>query len=129
MLTVKTQSKNILLIFLPFAQLFLLKEKPTAEVVPNPYPTLTTGDELRLTCRVNEATVKIIWKRNGGPVSPTAQIDTRLDDQLSTLVIEEVLEDDSAEYSCEAHNTPGVMVRSAVNININAKGKLTLSVG
>ena len=68
--------------------------------------------------------MKITWKRNGGPVSPRAKIDTRLDHQLSTLVIEEVLEDDSGEYSCEAHNTPGILAHSTVNININAKGKL-----
>ena len=105
--------------------MFLKKEKPSAEVSPNPYPTLTAGDELRLTCRVNEATVKIMWKRNGDPVIPRAQIDTRLEDQLSKIVIEEVLIDDSGEYSCEAHNTPSIVARSNVNININVKSKLT----
>ena len=105
--------------------MFLLKEKPSAEVSPYPYPTLTEGDELRLTCRVNEATVKIIWKRNGGPVSPRAQINTQVNDKLSTLFIAEVVEDDSGEYSCEARNTPDIMARSTINININAKGKLS----
>ena len=105
--------------------MFLLKEKPSAEVSPNPYPTLTAGDKLKLTCRVNKATVKIIWKRNDGPVSPRAQIDTRVDEKLSTLSIAAVVEDDSGEYSCEAHNTPGIVAHSTVNININAKGKLT----
>ena len=104
--------------------MFLLKEKPSAEVSPNPYPTLTAGDELRLTCRVNKATVKIIWKRNGGPVSPRAQIDTQ-NGLSSTLFIAEVLVDDSGEYSCEALNTPGIVAHSTVNINVNAKGKLT----
>ena len=69
--------------------------------------------------------MKIIWKRNGGPVSQRAQIDTRVNDKLSTLFIAEVVEDDSGEYSCEAHNTPGIVAHSTVNININAKGKLT----
>ena len=105
--------------------MFLLKEKPTAEVVPNPYPTLTVGDELRLTCRVNEATVKIIWTKNSGPINPKAQIDTQVNDQLSKLFIAEVVEDDSGEYYCEAHNAPGIVAHSTVNININAKGKVT----
>ena len=104
---------------------FSKKEKPSAEVSPNPYPTLTAGDELRLTCRVNKATVKIIWKRNGGPVSQRAQIDTQVNDKLSKLFIAEVVEDDRGEYSCEARDTPGNMARSTVNININAKGKVT----
>ncbi|KAL9959666.1 hypothetical protein ACROYT_G033006 [Oculina patagonica] len=93
-------------------------EKPTAEVGPNPYPTLTAGDELSLTCRVNEATVKIKWKKDGDPVSPRAQIDTQVNDKLSKLFIAEVVEGDSGEYSCEAHNRPGIVARSTVKINI-----------
>ena len=103
--------------------MFPFKEKPSAEVSPNPYPTLTAGDELRLTCRVNEATVKIAWKKYGDPVvSPRAQIETQVDDKLSKLVIAEVVEGDSGEYSCEARNGPGILARSTVKINV--KGKL-----
>ena len=108
--------------------MFLLQEKPSAEVSPNPYPTLTAGDLLRLTCRVNEATVKIVWKRNIGPISTRTQIYTYVDEKFSTLMIAEVDEDDSGAYTCVALNTPGVMAHSTVNININAKGKLTFVV-
>ncbi|XP_078342494.1 fibroblast growth factor receptor 1-like isoform X1 [Oculina patagonica] len=93
-------------------------EKPSAEVSPNPYPTLTAGDDLRLTCRVNKATVNIIWKKDGDPVSPKAQIDTEVDEKLSKLFIAEVVEGDSGEYSCEACNIPGIVARSTVKISV-----------
>ena len=41
--------------------LSLNTEKPTAKVSPKPYPTLTEGDKLRLTCSVNQVTVHITW--------------------------------------------------------------------
>ena len=41
--------------------LSLNTEKPTAKVIPKPYPTLTEGDKLRLTCSVNQVTVHITW--------------------------------------------------------------------
>ncbi|XP_078342476.1 fibroblast growth factor receptor 1-A-like [Oculina patagonica] len=93
-------------------------EKPTAEVGPNPYPTLTAGDNLKLTCKVNEATVKVIWKKDGDAVSPRAQINTQVNDKLSKLFIAEVVEGDSGKYSCEAHNRPGIVARSTVKINV-----------
>ena len=101
-----------------------LKEKPNAEVSPRPYPKLSVGDELRLTCQVNKATVKIIWKKDDDTVIPRAQIDTQLDDKLSRLFIEGVIEGDRGEYACEAHNRPGIVAHSAVKINI--RGKMTL---
>ena len=103
---------------------FIFKEKPRAEVTPKPYPKLSTGDDLRLTCEVNRATVKIMWKKDG-TVTPRAQIDTQLhvDDKFSELSIEGVVEGDSGEYSCEAHNRPGIVARSAVKINV--RGKMT----
>ena len=99
---------------------FIFKEKPRAEVSPRPYPKLSTGDDLRLTCDVNRATVKIMWKKDGDTVIPRAQIDTQLhvDDKFSELSIEGVVEGDSGEYSCEAHNRPGIVARSAVYINV-----------
>ena len=102
---------------------FVFKEKPIAEVSPRPYPKLSVGDELRLTCQVNKATVKIIWKKDDDTVIPRAQIDTQLDGKLSKLFIEGVVEGDSGEYSCEAHNRPGIVVCSSVKINV--KGKMT----
>ena len=120
----KKSTKNILLIFAACFIVFPFKEKPSVAVSPNPYPTLVAGDELRLTCRVNKATVKIEWKKNGDPiVSLRALIDTQVDDKLSKLVIAEVVEGDSGEYSCEAHNSPGIVARSTVKINV--KGKRT----
>ena len=54
--------------------MFVFKEKPSAEVNPSPYPKLTVGDELRLTCHINEATVAIKWKKNGDEARARAQI-------------------------------------------------------
>ena len=106
---------------LRIAGLFVLKEKPTAEVSPRPYPKLTIGDELRLTCKVNRATVAIVWKKNDDARITRAQIDTHVDDKLSKLFIGGVVEADSGEYSCEAHNRPGIVARSTVKINVNGK--------
>ena len=101
--------------------MFAFKEKPNAEVIPRPYPALAEGDELRLTCQVNRATVKIIWKKDNDTVIPRAQIDTKLDDKLSKLFIEGVIEGDSGEYACEAQNRLGIVARSAVKINVIGK--------
>ena len=105
--------------------MFIFEEKPSAEVSPRPYPKLSAGDELRLTCEVNRVTVKIIWKKDDDTVTPRAQIDTQLhvDDKFSKLSIEGVVEGDSGEYSCEAHNRPGSVARSAVKIDV--RGKMT----
>ena len=100
--------------------MFVFKEKPTAEVIPKPYPKLTVGDELRLTCRINSATVAVNWTKNDD-VIPRAQIDTRIDDKVSELFIAEVVEDDSGEYSCEARNRPGIVARSDVKIIVKGK--------
>ena len=102
---------------------FVFKEKPSAEVSPRPYPKLSVGSELRLTCEVNKATVKIIWKKDNDAQIPRAQIDTQLDEKWSKLFIEGVVEGDSGEYSCEAHNGPGIVACSAVKINV--RGKMT----
>ena len=102
---------------------FLLKEKPNADVSPRPYPKLSKGDELRLTCQVNKATVNITWKKDDDKVIPRAQINTQLDDKLSKLFIEGVIEGDSGEYACEAHNGPGIVAHSTVKINV--RGKMT----
>ena len=65
----------------------------------------------------------IKWKKNDDEVIPRAQIDTQVDDRLSKLFIEEVVEGDSGEYSCEAQNRPGIVARSTVKIIV--KGKMT----
>ena len=100
--------------------MFVFKEKPTAEVIPKPYPKLTVGDELRLTCKINTVTVAVKWKKNDD-VIPRAQIDTRIDDEESKLFIAEVVESDSGEYSCEARNRPGTVARSNVKIIVRGK--------
>ena len=100
--------------------MFVFKEKPTAEVTPKPYPKLTVGDDLRLTCKSNKATVAMNWKKND-EVIPRAQIDTRIDDKVSKLFIAEVVEGDSGEYSCEARNRPGNVGRSTVKIIVKGK--------
>ena len=100
--------------------MFVFKEKPTAEISPKPYPKLTVGDELKLTCKINTATVVVNWKKND-EVIPRAHIDTRIDDEESKLFIAEVVEDDSGEYSCEARNRPGIVARSTVKIIVKGK--------
>ena len=99
--------------------MFVFKEKPTAEVIPKPYPELTVGDELRLTCKINKAT-KVNWKKDD-EVIPRAQIDTQIDNKVSKLFIAEVVEGDSGEYSCEARNRPGIVARSTVEIIVEGK--------
>jgi len=103
----------------------VLKEKPNAEVSPRPYPKLSVGDELRLTCQVNKVTVKIIWKKDDDTVIPRAQIDTQLDDKLSKLFIEGVIEGDSGEYACEAHDRPGTCIVAHSAVKITIRGKMT----
>ncbi|XP_066015715.1 fibroblast growth factor receptor 1-A [Pocillopora verrucosa] len=93
--------------------------KPTAKVTPKPYPTLTQGDKLRLTCSVNKATVNITWKKDGDPVKERAVIETQLDETTSYLIIAKVVEEDSGEYSCEARNRVGNVARSIVMIKVN----------
>ena len=71
-----------------------------------------------MTCKVNEETINVIWKKDGDPKIERAIIDP----QLHKLVITEVVEKDSGEYSCEARNKPGTVARSVVTVNV--KGKL-----
>ena len=92
--------------------------KASAQVIPERYITLTKGDILALTCKVNEETVNVMWKKDGDPIIERAMIDR----QLNKLLITEVVEKDSGEYSCEARNKPGNVVRSVVTVNV--KGKL-----
>ena len=92
--------------------------KASARVVPEKYITLTKGDILTLTCKVNEETINVMWKKDGDPIIERAIIDTR----LHQLLITGVAEKDSGEYSCEARNKPGTVARSVVTVNV--KGKL-----
>ena len=96
-------------------------EKLIAKVSPKLYPTLTQGDELRLTCSVNEVTVNITWNKDGDPIKERAVIDTQLGETTSYLVIAKVVEEDSGEYSCEARNRLGNVARSIVMIKVNRK--------
>ena len=43
--------------------LFLNVGKASAQVVPDQYPALTAGDNLTLTCNVNEETINVTWKK------------------------------------------------------------------
>ena len=75
-----------------------------------------------MTCKVNEETVNVIWKKDGDRTIERAVIETRLDETKSRLALTEILEEDSGEYSCEARNKPGTVARSVVIVNV--KGKL-----
>ena len=75
-----------------------------------------------MTCKVNEETINITWKKDGERITERAVIETRLDETKSKLALTEVVEEDSGEYSCEARNKLGTVARSVVTINV--KGKL-----
>ena len=104
--------------------LFLNVGKASAQVVSNQYRTLTAGDNLTLSCNVNEETINVTWKKDGDSPLERAQINTILDKQMSELTITEVVKEDSGVYSCEARNKLGFVARSFVKINV--KGKLVL---
>ena len=93
----------------------LISELPTAEISPNPYPTMLEGDTLTLTCKTNEVTSQIKWEKNNVLKIPRANITKNGDSSI--LVIEKVEVSDSGEYSCEARNKAG-SVSSSVNIQI-----------
>ena len=77
------------------------------------------GDTLKLTCKVNRVTLNIKWKKNGASDIPRAQIGPRIGDEI-TLYIENVVQDDSGVYSCEAYNMAGA-VSSTVKITVRGK--------
>ena len=77
------------------------------------------GDPLKLTCKVNRVTLSIRWKKNGASDIPRAQIGPRIGEEI-TLSIENVVQDDSGVYSCEAHNMAGA-VSSIVKITVRGK--------
>ena len=96
--------------------------KASAQVVPEKYIVLTKGYALILTCKVNEETIKVTWKKDGNLITGRAVVDTRLDEKTSKLTLTEVVEEDSGEYSCEASNKLGNVARSVVTVDV--KGKL-----
>ena len=96
--------------------------KASAQVVPEKYIILIKGYALILTCKVNEETISITWKKDGNSITERAVIDTRLDEETSKLARTEVVEEDSGEYSCEARNKLGNVARSVVTVDV--KGKL-----
>ena len=104
--------------------LFLNVGKASAQVVSNQYRVLTVGDNLTLTCNVNEETINVTWKKDGDSPPERAKIHTRFDEKMSELAITEVVKEDSGVYSCEARNKLDFVSRSSVKINV--KGKLVL---
>ena len=106
--------------------LFLNVGKASAQVVPDQYPALTAGDNLTLTCNVNEETINVTQKKDGDSPPERAKIDTRFDDRKSKLAITEVVKEDSGVYSCEARNKLGFVALSSVKINVKSKLMLLL---
>ena len=96
--------------------------KASAQVVPEKYTILTKGYALILTCKVNEETTIVTWKKDGNSITERAVIDTRLYEKTSKLTLTEVVEEDSGEYSCEASNKLRNVARSVVTVDV--KGKL-----
>ena len=104
--------------------LFLNVGKASAQVVSNQYRALTVGDNLTLSCNVNEETINVTWKKDGDSPPERAKIHTRFDEKMSELAITEVVKEDSGVYSCEARNKLDFVSRSSVEVNV--KGKLVL---
>ena len=102
--------------------LFFNAGKASAQVVPEKYIILTKGYALILTCKVNEETTVVTWKKDGNSITERAVIDTRLDEKTSKLTLTEVVKEDSGEYSCEASNKLRNVARSVVTVDV--KGKL-----
>ena len=102
--------------------LFFNAGKASAQVVPEKYIILTKGYALILTCKVNEETTIVTWKKDGNSITERAVIDTRLDEKTSKLTLTEVVKEDSGEYSCEASNKLRNVARSVVTVDV--KGKL-----
>ena len=96
----------------------LISEPPTAEISPNPYPTMLEGFKLTLTCKANEVTSQIKWKKNNVLKIPRANITENGDSSI--LVIEKVEVSDSGKYTCEALNKAG-SASSSVDIEIRGK--------
>ena len=105
--------------------IILMSEFPTAEISPNPYPTMLEGDKLVLTCKANEATWRISWEKNNVSKIQRANISENSDSSI--LVIEKVEVSDSGEYSCKALNKAG-SASSSVDIKIRGKIILNLEV-
>ena len=76
------------------------------------------GDKLTLTCKANEVTSQIKWKKNNVLKIPRANITENGDSSI--LVIEKVKVSDSGKYSCEALNKAG-SASSSVDIEIRGK--------
>ena len=95
--------------------------KASAQVLSEKYITLIKGYALALTCKVNEETISITWKKDGETITERAVIETRLDETKSKLALTEVVEEDSGEYSCEARNKLGTVARSVVTVNVKSK--------
>ncbi|XP_068713480.1 peroxidasin homolog [Montipora foliosa] len=87
----------------------------TVTISSNQRSVILEGDKLTLTCRVNEATSQIKWKKNNVSTIQRANI-TEVGNS-SILVIERVEVFDSGEYSCEALTKAG-SVSSSVDIKI-----------
>ena len=104
--------------------LFLNVGKASAQVVSNQYRAITVGDNLTLSCNVNEETINVTWKKDEDSSLERAQINTILNKQMSELTITEVVKEDSGLYSCEARNKLDFVSRSSVEVNV--KGKLVL---
>ncbi|CAH3155120.1 unnamed protein product [Pocillopora meandrina] len=92
--------------------------KASVQVFPDQYPAITAGDNLTLTCNVNDETINVTWKKDGDSPPERAKIDTRFDDKKSTFAVTEVVKEDSGVYSCEGRNKLGFVDRSFVKINI-----------
>ena len=103
----------------------LYLEKPTAEIIPKSYLPLQSGDHLRLTCVVSDATAQVKWKKNGATV--TGRADIKRNSDKNTFVIENVEPEDSGNYACEAVNQAGSALSSTVEIRV--RGKMASTAG
>ena len=97
--------------------------KPTAVIVESSYPTILSGEDVKLTCKVSGSKVDVNWKKNGLPVPKNKKVRVSRVGDSSTLVISNVESDDSGDYSCEARNPAGY---SSSTVKIRVTGRVIL---
>lgn len=64
--------------------------------------------------------MEVKWKKNGSPLPKNEKVRVSRGDDSSTLVINDVKNDDSGDYSCEARNPAGYSF-STVKIRVTGR--------
>ena len=93
-------------------------------MIPDSYPIMLEGGELKLTCKVSKTTSLVKWMKNGNTVTSNSRVHiSQIVDDNSILVIKNVRSGDSGDYSCEAHNQADLTFMSST-VEIKVRGKI-----